>query len=342
MTATATRLTRRSILGAISAVAAVQMIPSAADARTATAGRVKPTRTTTTASSRPLRATAALVLGLASPNMPYSADAYRQTSAALAYQPASATFFAQWSNGGDFPAAQAQQIAQTGATPVLTWEPWDPAAGVNQPAYTHAAIAGGAFDTYLTTWAQQIKAYGGKVVIRLMHEANGTWYPWAVGTNGGTAASFVSAWKHVVGIFTQVGASNAEFRFTVNVDPGGTMPKFEGFYPGDAYVGSVAVDGYNWGTTQSWSSWQSFKATVDATINRVLAMTSTKGLHVDETGCTEVGGDKAAWVRDMFAYVAGRPEILTVTWFDFTKETDWRVASSQASLDAFKAGLGTV
>src|SRR5256885_2213761 len=34
------------------------------------------------------------------------------------------------------------------------------------------------------------------------------------------------------------------------------------YSPGDAYVDWVGIDGYNWGTTQSWSSWSSFASLV--------------------------------------------------------------------------------
>ena len=116
----------------------------------------------------------------------------------------------------------------------------------------------------------------------------------------------------------EVGATNVEFRWNVNIDSDPAMPRFETFYPGNSWVDSVSLDGYNWGTTQSWSSWLSFRDTFHAPLNRLLRL-STRPVHIDETGCPQDGGgDKAAWVRAMFEYVAGRPEVLTVTWFDFS------------------------
>jgi hypothetical protein len=94
------------------------------------------------------------------------------------------TFYAAWSKGGDFPAADASRIAATGAVPELTWEPWDPTAGLDQPAYALDTIAAGAHHAYLNRWAKQVKAWGGPLVIRFAHEMNGNWYPWAEGVNG--------------------------------------------------------------------------------------------------------------------------------------------------------------
>ncbi|MEO7754082.1 MAG: hypothetical protein ABIS35_11790 [Terracoccus sp.] len=69
---------------------------------------------------------------------------------------------------------------------------------------------------------------------------------------------------------------------------------------------------------------------------------TSRPIVVGETGCTEVGGDKAAWVTDMFASLADHPEIRGVTWFDFDKETNWRIDSSPGSLDAFRTGVSTL
>ena len=55
---------------------------------------------------------------------------------------------------------------------------------------------------------------------------------------------------------------------------------------------------------------------------------------------TEIGGDKAARITGMFAWLDQHPEVRGVTWFDFAKETDWRIESSDASLAAFRAGMG--
>lgn len=321
-------VTRRTLLAGLLATGATAAVAAPAHARAS--------RTTGVAGSS--AGLTAARLGLASPGLPWSGDAFLSTSAALGVTPASATFFLAWSGRPDFPTSPARELAQRGVVPVLTWEPWDPSAGVTQPAYALAAIAGGAHDAYITSFAQQVRAYGGRVVIRLMHEANGSWYPWAVAVNGNSAASYVAAWRRVQGIFTKVGATNAELRFCVNTDGDPAMPRFETFFPGNRYVGSVSVDGYNWGTTQPWSRWTSFGDLVDGPVARLRAIT-TRPVHVDETACTELGGSKAAWIAAMDAYLAAHPEIVSVTWFDFAKETDWRICSTQGSLDAFRSAL---
>ena len=250
------------------------------------------------------------------------------------------TFYAAWSHGGDFPAADASRIAATGAVPELTWEPWDPAAGVDQPAYALDRIASGAHDAYLKRWATQVRAWGGPLVIRFAHEMNGDWYPWAEGVNTNGPGDHAAAWRHVVGIFRKAKVTNVTWSWSANVPYPGSTP-LASLYPGDAYVDRVGLDGYNWGTTQSWSSWQSFGDVFGPGVAELQSIT-TRPVHVNETAAPEgAGGDKAAWIADMWAWLDAHPEVRGVTWFSLLKEADWRIDSSEASLAAWGEGART-
>lgn len=250
------------------------------------------------------------------------------------------TFYSAWSRGGDFPAADASRIAATGAVPELTWEPWDPAAGVDQPAYALDRIASGAHDAYLKRWATQVRAWGGPLVIRFAHEMNGDWYPWAEGVNTNDPGDHAAAWRHVVGVFRRAGVTNVTWSWSANVPyPGSTS--LASLYPGDAYVDRVGLDGYNWGTTQSWSVWQSFGDVFGPGVAELQSI-STRPVHVTETAAPEgAGGDKAAWIADMWAWLDAHPEVRGVTWFSLLKEADWRIDSSEASLAAWGEGART-
>jgi hypothetical protein len=247
------------------------------------------------------------------------------------------TFYSAWSDGGDFPAADASRIAAAGAVPELTWEPWDPAAGLDQPAYALDTITAGTHDAYLKRWATQVRSWGRPLVIRFAHEMNGDWYPWAEGVNGNGAGDHAAAWRHVVGVFRRAKVTNVTWTWAANVPYAGSTP-LASLYPGDAHVGRVGLDGYNWGTTRTWSSWQSFGDLFGPGVAELRAL-STRPVHVSETGAPEgAGGDKAAWIADMWAWLDAHPEVRGVTWFSFLKEADWRIDSSEASLGAWGAG----
>ncbi|TVR96193.1 MAG: hypothetical protein EA416_01305, partial [Trueperaceae bacterium] len=57
-----------------------------------------------------------------------------------------------------------------------------------------------------------------------------------------------------------------------------------------------------------------------------------------EIASSEEGGDKAAWIHDMFASEAFA-RLEAIVWFDEHKEADWRITSSPAAEAAFRAAL---
>lgn len=240
--------------------------------------------------------------------------------------------YRDWAHTPDFPAGFANLAASRGATPMLTWEPWDYSAGVNQPAYRLSAITAGTHDALIRRWAAQITAWGRPLMLRFAHEMNGDWYPWSEGVNGNTAGQYVAAYRHVVSVVRAAGATNVTWVWSPNVAYAGSVP-ISRLYPGDAYVDWTALDGYNFGTTRS-TGWQSFEQVFGASITQVRAV-SRKPLMLGEVGSAEQGGDKAAWIADLFTRMAARPEIRAYVWFNHDKEADWRIQSSDASRTAY-------
>jgi len=236
------------------------------------------------------------------------------------------------------PAAQSGHVIQ------LAWEPWDPFSGLgpNQPAYSLRNISNGSLDADIRRWARELRDFGYPVRFRPMCEMNGNWTSWSGTVNGNVPADYIPAWRHVHDIFVQEGASNVKWVWSPNRD-GSTQAAqytFDTYYPGDAYVDFIGMSGYNWGTMYSnpgWiSTWQSFTEVFGYSYD-VFASRSSKPLMISETASTEAGGDKAAWITDVFAQLPTRfPRFDSITWFNLYKETDWRVNSSAASLAAFR------
>lgn len=240
-----------------------------------------------------------------------------------------------------FTSVQAGNAADHGSTPMVTLEFWNPGAGVNQPAFRLDTIANGSWDGYLRTFARSTKAFGRTIYLRPFHEMNGNWYPWAGTVNGNEPSDFIPAWQRMRNIFTEEGATNVKFVWCPNNDsvPNTSANEIRDYWPGDAYVDYIAIDGYNFGTSQSWSSWRSVDSVFGSAYASVSALSSTKPIFIAETGCSPVGGDKAAWITELFGAIPTRyPRIVGVTWFNTDNETDWRIDSSSASLAAFKAG----
>jgi hypothetical protein len=281
--------------------------------------------------------TAARTWGVTLPDVPADPSALQQLEGATGQSAGVVMWYVAWSLNSAFPIADASRVQSWGGTPEITWEPWDPAAGIAQPSYALARIAGGAFDSYLESWAQSIKAWGHPLRIRFAQEMNGNWYPWAQGVNGNAAGSYAAAWTHIRAVFAAAGATDVTWVWSPNVPFPGSTPLADVF-PGNQAVDEVALDGYNWSTLQPGSTWSSFADVFGDGIGQLGAL-SDKPISIGEVGCPEVGGMKSQWIADMWHTLAGWPQVRGLIWFDFDKETDWRIDSSPSSLTAFAAGL---
>ncbi len=283
-------------------------------------------------------AAAPIALGVYTPSAPGDASKLDNYSNMVGATPAIVMWYQDWAHGEDsaFPITSMNTVASRGAMPLVTWEPWNYANGVDQSNFSLRAIAAGQQDAYISQWARDAATWGKPFYIRFAHEADGTWYPWSIGVNGNSSADYIAAWQHVVTLFRQAGATNARWVWCVNVLYPGATPISQ-IYPGDAWVDWVAVDGYNWGNTQDWSTWQSLTDVFSESYNALAALTS-KPQMIAEVGSTEAGGNKANWITQGFLTDLAKrmPNVRAVIWFNENKELDWRVNSTAATIDAFK------
>jgi hypothetical protein len=214
--------------------------------------------------------------------------------------------------------------------PMVTWEPHEPL----------DEIIAGVHDEMIRTRATGARDLGAEIFMRWGHEMNGNWYPWSGAMNGGAdggAAKYIAAYHHVHDLFVEVGATNVVWIWCPLVTdvPAEGWNHWTNYYPGDEYVDWVGLDAYNWGTSSSCCVWQDFTTLIS---QLYYDYASKKPLIIPETASAEVGGDKAAWIRDMHERLkTDFTAIKALVWFDIDKETDWRVASSPATLEAYKA-----
>lgn len=267
--------------------------------------------------------------------------------------------FTDWTNStkvmNNLFGQQLPNIWANGNVPMVTWEPFT---GGQTPADIEVRIAAGQYDAYIRTWAGRLKVFlsgpngvfgntdDRRVYLRLGHEMNGNWYPWSAAAGNNSPADYVAMWRRVVGIFDSMGldANHLQWVWCVNADDVGGFAA-ETFYPGDAYVDWVAIDGYNWGASQTWSTWKTPAQTYDALLTRVRGLT-TRPVALTEfasTSATVTGTSvsaKSAWISDVFAYVTLN-QIKMVCWFDDNKETDWAFFGGANGDGQYKFGRTT-
>ena len=276
-----------------------------------------------------------LAFGVTTPGGATAAAELDAVEAAVGERPSLVLTYADFTTPP--PVADLDAVAARGAVPVVTWEPWDwdaPDSG----AFGLAAIAAGAHDPHLREWADALRTWGRPVQLRFAHEQNGDWYPWAVGVSGTTAADHVAAFRHVVEVFDAQGAGNVQFVWNPNVRFPGSSPMAE-TWPGTRYVDRVALDGYNWGTSSPGHRWQEPEEVFGDSLEELRELAPGIPITVTEVASAEEGGDKAAWVTDLVAYLDGQADVAAFVWFHHDKEADWRITSSPASAAAMRAAL---
>lgn len=226
-------------------------------------------------------------------------------------------------------------IWNRGSVPLVTWEPWN-WADLSQP-FPLRAIAAGRYDAYIRSSAGAAAAWGRPLLLRFAQEMNGGWYPWGA-RRGTSPALYVRAWRHVVQIFRQVGASNVSWVWSPYATNNGRLP-FERFYPGDQWVDWVGLDGFNWGSDRVW---QSFGGIFGSSY-RTLSQMTERPIMIPETGSTEEGGDKAAWILNALGRALPRfPRIRALVWFNQRFHTvEARVDSSDSALAALRGGISS-
>jgi len=280
--------------------------------------------------------TAALRFGVATAGGPLASGELDEVAQLAGESPSIVLFYQDFLQAP--PITEMNSVRARGAVPLVTWEPWAWGGGTEQPAYSLDRIAAGDFDAHITQWGQALAAWGQPVQLRFAHEMNGNWYPWAEGVNGNQPGDYVNAWRHVHDIVAATGAGNVSWVWSPNVPYYGSTD-LAGLFPGAGYVNVVALDGYNWGTSASWSSWISPQDLFAPGIAQLRTLAPGVPILISETASAEAGGNKAAWNTDLVSYLAAQPDVMGFVWFHLQKETDWRINSSATSASAFKTAL---
>lgn len=323
-----------------STIPAIELTPPPAHHSTATPGATPKSTSTTTQSTGPSSTSPGVYFGLYVASLDFStinmfeADAHKAVSIVMWYQHWGVTDNYQYFQAGWMNAVRAH-----GSIPLVTWDPWNPSLGPNQPAYSLQNIINGNFDAYIIKWAQASKAWGHPYFLRFAPEMNGNWNSWSEQANGNRAGQYVLAWRHVHDIFAAQGVTNVTWVWCPNIDFS-TSTSLRELYPGDSYVDWTAMDGYNWGNVGAWHVWESFSTLFRQTYYDILGITG-KPLMIAETASTEQAGNKAAWITDAFVTQIPHnfPRIRAVVWFEQNKETNWMIESSPSAQNAYATAM---
>jgi hypothetical protein len=254
-------------------------------------------------------------------------------------------WYQAWEQDGQmqsFPTAQMEVLREHGSIPILAWAPDASAGPLDQPAFSLAKIADGAWDSYLRHYASEAKAWGHPFFLRFASEMNGGWVSWSESHSGNSAGQFVKAWRHVHDVFASVGARNVTWVWCANSEDAYTTPLQE-LYPGNAYVDWAGIDGYNFSTDLNGAPWRSFSTVFSGTYHHILQLISpSMPIMIGETGSVEDGGSKAGWITDALStqLPTNYPRIKALVWFDETDSNlNLSFDTSPSSMAAFQKAV---
>lgn len=250
--------------------------------------------------------------------------------------------FTSWDPGvrGGLFGSQLPNIWANGNVPMITWEPYT--AGSGTPLDVEVQIAGGSFDSYIASWAADLKRflagpdglYGTgddrRAYLRFAHEMNANWYPWAADMGGNRPGDYIAMWRRVHDAFNLQGIDSTRLQWVwaPNRSDVGAF-KAEDFYPGNAYVDWVGLDGYNRPPSEQpkrrtpGQVFDNMLKRVHKISSRPVAITEVATSSDGKSGSTDLAY-KNSWIRDVYSY-ALKKNVKMITWFNQDKAGDWAV-----------------
>ncbi len=181
-------------------------------------------------------------------------------------------------------------------------------------------VLNGNYDDFLHRFAHDVAVFEHPVIFRLGNEMNGDWCPYSAYHTSRDTSVYRAFYRYVYEIFRQEGAlDNTIWVWNPNER---AFPNYKWnyetmYYPGNEYVDVIGLTGYNTGTyyASSGETWRSFYEIYDPIYKKVMAY-SKKPMMITEFACSSIGGDKAAWVADMFRDLVHYPNLKIAIWWD--------------------------
>ncbi len=247
--------------------------------------------------------------------------------------------------------------------PNFNWANWKNAAPGRRLIITQALIpsgltsdwrargASGQFDDHDRALATNLVAAGiGDSIIRLSHEANGTWTLDGLGNDPARYGSWKAFWARTVRVMRSVPGAHFRFDWTINA-PYRAIP-FDEYYPGDDVVDIVGADVYDFwagpgpaptNPIRRWRAQYDQAGGLGALIQ--YGKLHGKPLSIPEWGISAVGskggaGDNAYFVDAMAGVVANNVTAYH-SYFESKTDVNMLLTDAPRSLAAYRRHFGS-
>ena len=211
-------------------------------------------------------------------------------------------------------------------------------------------LLAGQYDDFLNEYAKIIADFGHPVMFRPLNEMNGDWCVYSAYHTCKDTEIYKAVYRYIYDIFKKHGAlANTIWVWNPNSR---SFPNYKWndafmYYPGDEYVDVVGMTAYNTGCYyyDYGEEWLEF-ADLYGDLYAEYSERFDKPLIITEFACADFGGDKAAWMEEMFKVIAGMDRIKMAIWWD---GCDWDtygnvarayyIDSSDDTFEAFGRGI---
>jgi beta-mannanase len=242
-----------------------------------------------------------------------------------------------------FDAKEMNNLIHQGYTPLITIEDHFVQVNQKQRQPNLYSIVEGHFDYHFKEWANRLKAVEGTVLIRILHEFNGDWYPWSIAKNDKNPELFKKAYLHIHAIFRAQNAWNVKFVWCPNSKSSPQEPWnfIMDAYPGNEFVDFVGLDVYNGAGENGTPLWRSFRKEAIENYFLLTNLLADKPLLICETASRErkmgESGNqqtKAEWLVQLNEAVkSDLSKIRLLCWFN--QYNNFKINSSAEAKEAY-------
>ncbi len=181
-------------------------------------------------------------------------------------------------------------------------------------------ILDGKYDYFIDEYAKLISKYPDVTILfRPFNEMNGDWCNYSSYHTSRDPKIYVEVYRYLYDRFSSIGCENTLWVWNPNEI---SFPNYKWnnqslYYPGDEYVDIFGITGYNTGTYYEGESWRSFDEVYEPIYEKVIQL-NEKPVMITEFSCSAIGGDKIAWIEDMFQSLPKYDKIKLGIWWHAT------------------------
>ncbi|MBR2934032.1 MAG: hypothetical protein IKB79_00370 [Oscillospiraceae bacterium] len=210
----------------------------------------------------------------------------------------------------------------------------------------------GKMDEQVRAWARAAADFGHPFLFRLNNEMNSDWTSYGGVVNLADPAIFTAVWQRIYRIFEEEGVDNCIWIYNPNdrQAPPSNWNNSLAYYPGNEYTQMIGVTGYNNGTyyTKWAEEWREFDVIYDLIWDEYHPRFAAFPWIITEFASSGIGGDKVAWINNMFEHIGDYPNIRMAVWFSFADFDDanggvpartYWLDETPETLEAFRQGL---